>query len=83
VSSYYYAKKREAEPTAREIRDAMLEEKIMAVRKGRKGRALSCKGCSATRLLRNAVELSCGMKQPDRRRGIMRDVLLLAALHRE
>jgi hypothetical protein len=31
----------------------------------------------------NAVELSCGMKQPDRRRGIMRDVLLLAALHRE
>jgi hypothetical protein len=37
VSSYYYAKKREAEPTAREIRDAMLEEKIMAVRKGEEG----------------------------------------------
>ncbi len=38
VSSYYYAKKREAEPAAREIRDAMLEEKIMEVWKGRKGR---------------------------------------------
>jgi hypothetical protein len=37
VSSYYYAKRREAEPTAREIRDAMLKEKIMAVWKGRKG----------------------------------------------
>jgi len=38
VSSYYFAKKREAEPTAREIRDAMLKEKITAVWKGRKGR---------------------------------------------
>ena len=38
MSSYYYAKKREAEPTARETRDAMLEEKIMEVWKGRKGR---------------------------------------------
>ena len=38
MSSYYYAKKREAEPAAREIRDAMLEEKIMEVWKGRKGR---------------------------------------------
>jgi len=39
VSSYYYVKKREAEPTAREIRDAMLEEKIMEVWKdSRKGR---------------------------------------------
>jgi putative transposase len=38
VSSYYCAKKREAEPAAREIRDAMLEEKIMEVWKGRKGR---------------------------------------------
>jgi len=27
VSSYYYAKKRESEPTAREARDAMLKEK--------------------------------------------------------
>jgi putative transposase len=38
VSSYYYAKKRAAEPTARETRDAMLKEKIMEVWKGRKGR---------------------------------------------
>ena len=38
VSSYYFARKREAEPTAREIRDAMLKEKIMEVWKGRKGR---------------------------------------------
>ena len=38
MSSYYYAKKREAEPTAREIRDAMLKEKIVEVWKGRKGR---------------------------------------------
>ena len=29
--SYYYAKKREAEPTAREIRDAALKDKIMGV----------------------------------------------------
>jgi hypothetical protein len=34
VSSYYYAKKREAEPAARETRDAMLKEKVMEVRKG-------------------------------------------------
>ena len=38
MSSYYYAKKREAEPTARETRDAILKEKIMEVWKGRKGR---------------------------------------------
>ena len=39
MSSYYYAKKREAEPTARELRDAMLKEKIMEVWKDRgKGR---------------------------------------------
>ena len=38
MSSYYYAKKREAGPAAREIRDAMLKEKIMEVWKGRKGR---------------------------------------------
>ena len=31
MSSYYYAKKREAEPTAREIRDAALKDKIMEV----------------------------------------------------
>jgi len=36
VSSYYYAKKRESEPTAREIRDAILREKIMEVWKDRK-----------------------------------------------
>jgi hypothetical protein len=29
VSSYYHAKKREAEPPPREIRDAVLKEKIM------------------------------------------------------
>jgi putative transposase len=40
VSSYYYAKKREDEPTAREIRDAVLKEKIMEVWKGRKGRGV-------------------------------------------
>lgn len=36
MSSYYYAKKREAEPTARELRDAVLKEKIMEVWKDRK-----------------------------------------------
>ena len=38
MSSYYYAKKREADPPAREIRDAVLKEKVMEVWKGRKGR---------------------------------------------
>ena len=38
MSSYYYAKKREAEPTAREMHDAVLREKIMEVWSGRKGR---------------------------------------------
>lgn len=38
VSSYYFAKKREAEPTARDARDAMLKEKIMQVWKGEEGR---------------------------------------------
>ena len=38
MSSYYYAKKREADPLAREIRDAVLKEKVMEVWKGRKGR---------------------------------------------
>ncbi len=38
MSSYYFAKKREAEPTARETRDAVLKEKIMEVWKGEKGR---------------------------------------------
>jgi putative transposase len=36
VSSYYCAKRREAGPTAREIRDAFLKEKIMEVWKDRK-----------------------------------------------
>jgi len=36
VSSYYYARNREAEPTARELRDAVLEEKVMEVWKDRK-----------------------------------------------
>ena len=38
MSSYYFAKKREAEPTARETRDGMLEEKILAIWKGETGR---------------------------------------------
>ena len=38
MSSYYFAKKREAEPPAREARDAVLKEKIMEVWKGDKGR---------------------------------------------
>jgi putative transposase len=38
VSSYYHAKKREAEPAAREMRDAVLKEKIMEVWSGAKGR---------------------------------------------
>jgi putative transposase len=38
VSSYYYAKRRESVPTARETRDAILKEKIMEVWKGVKGR---------------------------------------------
>ena len=38
VSSYYHAKKREAEPQAREIRDITLKEKIMGVWEGEKGR---------------------------------------------
>jgi putative transposase len=38
VSSYYFAKKRAVEPSARETRDAALKEKIMEVWKGEKGR---------------------------------------------
>jgi putative transposase len=38
VSSYYYAKKRQAEPAEREIRDTALKDKIMEVWKGVKGR---------------------------------------------
>jgi putative transposase len=38
VSSYYFAKKREVEPSARDARDAVLKEKVMEVWKGRKGR---------------------------------------------
>ena len=38
VSSYYYAKKRMAEPAERETRDAVLKGKIMEVWKGEKGR---------------------------------------------
>jgi putative transposase len=38
VSSYYFAKKREDEPTARETRDVVLKDKIMEVWKGEKGR---------------------------------------------
>jgi putative transposase len=38
VSSYYFAKGREASPTARESRDAELKDKIMLAWKGEKGR---------------------------------------------
>jgi putative transposase len=38
VSSYYQAKKREADPPSREIRDAGLKEKIVKVWGGDKGR---------------------------------------------
>jgi len=38
VSSYYHAKKRQAEPSAREIRDEVMKEKIVEVWKGGKGR---------------------------------------------
>ena len=38
MSSYYHAKKREAGPPAREIRDVVLKEKIMEVWAGEKGR---------------------------------------------
>jgi putative transposase len=38
VSSYYFAKKREAELTARDARDAMLKEKILGIWKGETGR---------------------------------------------
>ena len=38
MSSYYHAKKREAEPPAREIRDVVLKEQIMEAWEGEKGR---------------------------------------------
>ena len=38
MSSYYHAKKRQAEPSAREIRDEVMKEKIVEVWKGGKGR---------------------------------------------
>ena len=38
MSSYYFAKNRLAEPSARDVRDAMLKEKIMEVWKGETGR---------------------------------------------
>ena len=38
MPSYYYVKKRAAEPAARDTRDAMLKEKIMQVWKGEEGR---------------------------------------------
>jgi putative transposase len=38
VSSYYYAKKRQAEPSAREVRDSVMKVKIMEVWAGGKGR---------------------------------------------
>ena len=38
MSSYYRAKKREAGPPARELRDVVLKGKVMEVREGEKGR---------------------------------------------
>jgi putative transposase len=38
VSSYYQAKKRQAEPSARDIRDTALKEKVMETWAGDKGR---------------------------------------------
>ena len=52
MSSYYFAMKREAEPTARDSRDAMLKEKIMQVWKGEKGREVN--GARKVRLELNA-----------------------------
>jgi putative transposase len=40
VSSYYYAKKREKEPSDRDVRDEILKEKIMEVWIGEKGRGV-------------------------------------------
>ena len=40
MSSYYHAKKREADPSAWEIRDVVLKEKIMEVWEGEKGRKI-------------------------------------------
>ena len=40
VSSYYYVKKREKEPSARDIKDEFLKEKIMEVWIGEKGRGV-------------------------------------------
>ena len=39
-SSYYYARKREKEPSARDIRDDFLERKIMEVWESEKGRGV-------------------------------------------
>jgi putative transposase len=52
VSSYYHAKKREAEPAAREIRDVILREKVMEVWQGEKGR----KVCGARKSLAGAEQ---------------------------
>ena len=66
MSSYYHAKKREAEPSAREIRDVVLKEKIMEVwgEKGRKvygarkiwlelnSRGIAVARCTVERLMR-------------------------------
>jgi putative transposase len=75
VSSYYHAKKREAEPAAREMRDAVLKEKVMEVWEGEKGRKvygarkiwleLNSQGvpvarCTVERLMRDAARRSRG-----------------------
>jgi putative transposase len=80
VSSYYQAKKRQAEPSARGIRDAALKEKVMEVWAGDKGRkvygarkiwlALNSRGipvarCTVERLMR---ELGIRGVSPGRKR---------------
>ena len=81
MSSYYYAKKRASEPTARETRDAIMEDKIMEVWKdNRKGRevygarkvwlelnrqGIPAARCTVERLMRG---LGIGGVQPRRKR---------------
>jgi putative transposase len=80
VSSYYFAKKRAGEPSARDARDAVLKDKILDVWKGEKGREvygarkvwleLNRQGvvvarCTVERLMR---ELGIGGVQASRKR---------------
>ena len=55
ASSYYYAKKRQKEPSDREIRDSVLKVKIMEVWEGGKGRKLL--GARKVWLLMNSEDI--------------------------